>query len=279
MRSLLEFDHFVQEVPIDGCEWQDLTPAGIQDSREPQRVLVPKAGSPLKKYQPLVQDGGLFRHFVDLHLDENSVCAFSSKYGQLGIGKSMSRDGYAVSGESIFAWTNEQCKLRRAVMLHDLVKAGNRDELMHYIKWNTFQVYAEFDTEFQSIAGGQNHPQLWKGFQNGDVIAPAKVYLQSFVNEQLHRLSVGAKMLWRSDNMDRLELRVVPTSLIGCMWLQFASELEGAEYKRCPRCGRWFEIGEPPSPNSKRRIRASRRDKKFCSDTCRANFIRKKESV
>jgi hypothetical protein len=65
----------------------------------------------------------------------------------------------------------------------------------------------------------------------------------------------------------RLGLHLVPTSLSGCLWLQFASAVDGNRtYRRCAGCGRWLEH----SPQ------VARADRKFCSDSCKASAHRKK---
>ena len=41
----------------------------------------------------------------------------------------------------------------------------------------------------------------------------------------------------------RLNLRIVPKNLMGAIWLQFASGIDGnKDYRRCRACGKWFEI-------------------------------------
>ena len=46
---------------------------------------------------------------------------------------------------------------------------------------------------------------------------------------------------------DRLEIKIGPEHLLGCLWLQFARAVEGdKEYRRCMAraCNNWMEIGK-----------------------------------
>lgn len=63
------------------------------------------------------------------------------------------------------------------------------------------------------------------------------------------------------------ELEVVPTCLIGAMWLQLARAIEGdKEYRRCkrPGCGRYFDLD------------TGRSDAEFCSNACKSKDRRMK---
>jgi hypothetical protein len=93
-------------------------------------------------------------------------------------------------------------------------------------------------------------------------------YLQSAVNEKLVKHAVVARLLFdaRDKTGKTFTVHVVPKTLIGCLWLQFAKALEGRFYRQCDNDHLWFEVGGS---------RTSRSDRRFCNPTCKAAFHRK----
>jgi hypothetical protein len=70
------------------------------------------------------------------------------------------------------------------------------------------------------------------------------------------------------ENGSGFRMRYQPATLRTALWQRLAGEAAGLlQCARCPapRCGRWFLKGE-----------ASRRDRQFCSDTCRIRAFRRK---
>jgi hypothetical protein len=65
-------------------------------------------------------------------------------------------------------------------------------------------------------------------------------------------------------------LEVVPLSLIGALWLQFAQAVSGQRaFHPCDACGRLIELHPT----------ANRADRRYCGDACRARAYRKRHSV
>ena len=89
--------------------------------------------------------------------------------------------------------------------------------------------------------------------------------------EHALRVSTLDVMLAPSPPDGRPSLRILPRSLIGAMWLQFAQHVSsGLKVKICSQCANWFEVG-----GDARRI-----DAQFCSDACRVthNNLRKRRA-
>jgi hypothetical protein len=68
---------------------------------------------------------------------------------------------------------------------------------------------------------------------------------------------------------ERLRVGVSPRTLLGALWLQFARAVDGGfKYITCEACGAWIEV----APTDGRRQR-----RRFCRDTCRVNWSRRKD--
>jgi hypothetical protein len=100
---------------------------------------------------------------------------------------------------------------------------------------------------------------------SGNLVEPAYCYLQSVLNKKLDQHRVTGRLLWDSTGKG-LTVHIVPETLIGCLWLQFAKAIEGKDYRQCENCKLWFECGG---------TRGARSDKRFCSPTCKAALHRK----
>ncbi len=110
------------------------------------------------------------------------------------------------------------------------------------------------------------HPELLKLFNPGDPVMPGCYYLQRVVNRQLMTHSSTPHLLW--DMERRLQLFITPSSLIGALWLQFATAIDGdRKYRTCDHCHNWFEKGA--------KVRA---DAKFCSSNCRQKAYRRNQA-
>lgn len=67
--------------------------------------------------------------------------------------------------------------------------------------------------------------------------------------------------------VDGLTLRVMPTTLLEAMWLQFGQAVESNKaFRQCRHCGTWFDL----SP------KAARVDKVFCTEACKARAYRQR---
>jgi hypothetical protein len=103
-------------------------------------------------------------------------------------------------------------------------------------------------------------------FDVGDLTRPALFCVGELVNMHLrrHRVAMGLAQM-----LDRPQLRVIPNSLIGAMWWQFAMAVDGnRSYRQCGACRKWYEIAG----------QAGRTDKLFCSESCKARAHRKKQA-
>ena len=115
----------------------------------------------------------------------------------------------------------------------------------------------------QIIAAQEMYSEMWHRLKPGDLLDPAKLYLQRGINEQLATFPSQIRLL--RENGDSL-LFITPTSLVSALWFQFAAAVDGnRNYRICDQCRNWFQIGD----GGKRRADALR-----CSNVCKQRAYR-----
>ena len=103
-----------------------------------------------------------------------------------------------------------------------------------------------------------------KETEQHDALAEARVGLRCLINDRI-RETVSVSL--RRTDSTRHALRVVPTHLIGAIWLDFARATEGdLAVRRCEGCGGWIYLH--PSFGSNKQA-------KTCSSTCRSRANRR----
>jgi hypothetical protein len=178
-------------------------------------------------------------------------------------------------GESRHAWASEIEAMRMWIKVWELAKKRDQAELGKFIRWEKDAIHFLVpppDAKRRALrlfgrgpakatVTGAMQMQISPNFQPRDTVMPALYFLQDRVNEKLAQHGVHAHLF-------QLGLRLVPESLIGCLWLQFAKAIEGNRiYRRCENCQGWFELGGETGGRS---------DKRFCGPPCKANAHRKK---
>jgi hypothetical protein len=290
---------FRWEVPEDGYQWiTAIAPYGSHGKGSPKEDLFLTDGILLggsfrrRFYSPLRHNRGLFRNFAEVQPTQEGIRAFANLYGHLGGDLSkhlILPNKLGGSGEELSAWQNEIVTMRQTVALWDMVQQSDTQGLARYIEWEKDPK----DSKKGDILGVQynSHPNMQPGafppkgdqsvsawiattnepetlarFRVGDVIQPALFYLQRVVNERL-RARVVPRLLWDTERI-QLELHIVPGSLIGALWLQFAQAISGnITYRRCEVCGTWFDLLPP----------ITRKSRQFCSNACRSKAYREKQ--
>jgi hypothetical protein len=98
----------------------------------------------------------------------------------------------------------------------------------------------------------------------------AHLWLQSVINYQLG-LSVNVVLAETDDKGEggALAPQIMPRNLAGAVWLQFATGLRGAEWRRqCPQCDDWFHV----------HANARRANTTYCSTRCRVRASRQRQA-
>jgi hypothetical protein len=257
----------------------------IQDRRHYGRRLqtVEKSLLQTRRYQPTRRHGGLFRTFADIKPgpDAQGLVNFANQFGLLGTPPSGFRLNYPTMNvpklpttwDLLGIWLLAIGEMRDLVMLREMIREGNRERLGQHIQWEgSTEIY--YCTWPDPILGGgerelifsvDRHGHTLEQFTPGDVILPAMHYLRRRVNYWSHA-AASPKLVWDAFK-SRMELKLIPSSLLGAMWLQFALAIAGdKDFRQCKECGQWFEL----SPIT------ARANRLFCSGPCKSKDYRAK---
>jgi hypothetical protein len=149
-----------QLVAKDGYTWTDeppegwLQPEGDSDlSQGPWlRERLPAFMPPeVQVKAPLRRDRvnpGLHRLFASLQPTERDVLSFARKWGQLGRRQGLVL-GYGGYAESLPYWQREIETMQRLILLWELVRTGNSEELASYVRWQTNPRQVRIDLALQ----------------------------------------------------------------------------------------------------------------------------------
>jgi len=294
------FIEFYWKVPEAGFEWISTKgfpskemAAGVEGVYLVDRMQYGVAGT-VRNY-PAFQETGLFRRFAATEPTKEGALEFANAYGflggalsvpvQLATGKEPNQY-FVGQGETLEGWGAEIVAMRHLIALWEVARAGDAEALAEFIRWKGKSVpgsepwprtevfYRGPRSRFEKmetfpIASEAANPEVLGRFQTGDVVQPAWYALQRIVNRKLAQHGAVPKMLWHIDRRkSELEMRFVPQSLIGALWLQFAHGITGNnEYRQCEQCGRWFEVAAEV-----------RQDGKFCQGSCRSRAYRARQA-
>ena len=277
-----EVFEFLWDVSSAGYEWVEAIPVpdrkGDYDQYEPEIFLISATGdSIIERYSPLQDQSGLFRQFADTPPTQEGILGFARKYGRLGgdaeegifLPTGDPKSYVPMRGERLSTWHHQIRIMHQAINLWDLAQAGDVRGLSSFITWkgpDTVERRLEGkDIDHETIASWEISPELLHQFRPGDLIQPALVATQRMINRALR---ASPRLLW-NHKQARLDLHIVPDSLLDALWFQFARAVDGnRSYRRCAACRTWFEI----SPDTARVTRI------YCSNACRSKAYRKRQT-
>ncbi len=223
---------------------------------------------------------------------------FPSRQGEL-----LMRDqtGQRVVVELLDDWRNESEHMAAVYAFHsaveqkdmsklkDIVRLGPSDEPRR-LSCHVDYGYANEDCFVDLNLLRNSH--LRPAYDTRQILPLARACLVQIVNKHLDDTSVSfnkaenvmelrkgntrAGIVSRADG--GLELHIIPTNLLGAMWLQFAQAVTGQrEFKTCPNCGNDFEVGwEKAEASSQGELK--KRSAKYCSTFCHDAYHNKKKS-
>jgi hypothetical protein len=237
----------------------------------------------------------LFRLFSETPADEDGSQAFAARYGNLTggwellpVARGKAASSGPVSGVFLETWQGQIAAMRRLTNLWELIQQEDREGLARHVFWGEASpgVQAVFFDSHPDLPEGTSPPAgdfrvrepiasaasdaaLFGRFQPGDVLEPAKAYLQVELDLHLHHAAddVRVGMSWDARRSQPVIAYSCPT-LLSAVWLQFATVVnENLAFGRCPECGQWFEV----APN------AARSSRRFCSTGCRSKAYRERQ--
>ena len=238
-------------------------------------------------YNPLRHEKSLFIKFANTRPEPEEILIFANQYGLLGksvgivsdtslpgsimVGQEGSTKQPLGRGELLGTWQAEIAQMNSVFEVWELVNAEDTDKLKNFFHWDDQNsVSYSKDGGCGIIASKEVHPERLERMQLGDLIVPAKYYIQGQINEYLVK-AVHPQLLWNINKTPtELELFHVPTGLIGALWLQFAQAIHGDKsFHYCDQCGAVFEL----DPRMK-----GRAGRKFCSNSCRTKALRVRQA-
>lgn len=232
-------------------------------------LLVGPPNEALQRYEPLVEETGLFLTFARLDGTADSFLQFANTYGRLGTYFRYGPD----SGEPLQEWQAHHHWMRSLTDFRYELRQ-KRPQLDKWVRWEGEEVVFTFPAITRWGTGDWRHrgelrerPQNREGlplFRPDNLRGPARWFLGSAIESWLRMLEVfrqpiAACMLWsEKDNQPRFVFG--PRSLLGAMVCQFAAAVHGAwPFQECVFCHKYFRLA--PGVN-----RANRRT---CSITCK----------
>lgn len=237
-------------------------PIAITDG---ERITGPVAHA---RHEVLRNERLLFRTFAALDKTEDAIADFACRYGLLGVAPvavyvplSETADTIA-NGELLSTWIAEIKHMHAAVTAWDLASQRNDAALRKLIKWTRNAIIFNNDEVETEIA------RVNRGIPSGEVVLPAKLFVVRTVNQRIDGL-VGPEIRWDTSTSEPV-MRIVPKSLLGALWFQFAQSLSGVrEYRSCRNCGKAFEVSSD----------GAKRSKQYCSSGCRVSRFRNKQAA
>ena len=277
---MYELFQFIWHVAEDGHEWRSgpirAFGGNVQKYDEPALVAL---GENARAYKP---EPDLFLKFasVDANADAEML-SFANSYGLLGGGprwiepapKQKGSEPTTVTGEVRSHWQEHLNRMKAAVTLWRAIQGEDSSVLASCIHWRSRNhvIYdwppsSELTTPWSThatIASPGINPHLLERFEHGEVLKPARLYLQEVVNHSLAEL-VAPRLLWKAPDRNEMGLFLVPSTLIGGLWLQLADAIAGFQK---------FRLCENESCRKPMLVAAEgsgyRTNRKTCSNACR----------
>jgi hypothetical protein len=263
--------YFTQPIPKAGFMWRDVVETTLNSAG---KYLVSDGPMVSRAYNQAT-DSGVFRNFADTKLTEDGILDFANRHGRLGAvavpipAGEGDRPGSRImaTGEALADWQREISQLRAVWEIWSAVTCRAADRLGKSIRWEPLGLKFDHPTLGAWWIAGADEPERMALFVTGDLIAPGRAVVHRFINAKLRKLGVTALLVPKDQGFSKLEMRLVPQDLLGCIWLTFASAVDGGrQYNQCQDCRCWFEVTR----------HVARKDKAFCGGTCRASSHRKR---
>jgi hypothetical protein len=238
--------------------WSDLN----RPPRAPEPLLAQRT-SEVESYRPLEEETGLFLTFAATDSTPEGVLQFAQRYGRLGRGVEMSfhparssPPGAIQPGEDcepLSRWYSHIGQLSNLCRLWDMARKGNHKALL---AWSQKIAWRPIDPATHTVT---MEPER-------DPAAFAYLFLADQFSFAMKGL-LEPRIVW-DKSMSRPVPKIVPVSLLGSLYLQFAYAVgEDKHYQQCSHCKKWFELA--PGLN--------RADRLFCSDSCRVLAYRARQ--
>jgi hypothetical protein len=191
----------------------------------------------------LTSNPPLFSIFSDLDA-EADILEFANNHGLL-LGRTMDleSDTPTLSREKVAFWQHQIHRMRDLMEIWQWSMGGELAKLSQVITWPApDRIWVKLsDLSWGTTA--QKHPVMFEEFHYGDLILPAKFFVQQQINDKLKEYPVLPRLLF--DEANNLQQYFYPSSLLAGLWYQafqfFSSEIK---IDRCRICGQWEDVSD-----------------------------------
>jgi hypothetical protein len=210
-------------------------------------------------YHPLERTG-LFREFADLAPTAKGIVDFANRFGLLGIGGNFPLETESgrvlVRAEPFAFWKEEIETLKKAIAFWDIFSA------------NGDLTFVRKELQKLNLPPGVRRRLH---IDDDDPGMAALSFVRTSTDARLQK-HTSPRLLFQG-NLPRLELVLMPSTLLGALWLQFSLAIDGLKrFIKCSQCGAPFEL-------SRDKRTGKRADAQFCSVRCRVGHYRARLDV
>jgi hypothetical protein len=244
-----------------------VTRASVEASKswQPENLCIEPAQSTrskkrMRQYAPL-KEPGLFRTFVDLSGEPDSIVNFADRFGLLT---------NVEKGEPFATWKTAITELRTAVECWETALSDGGDSVKVA---RPTQPRGQDIRNYRlpvSLKNSSDAPLIIIGAGLSSSLPDREVAhaLASSINEKISNIRpVFISHVHDDPLADSLELLLMPNNLLEAIWLQFGQAVaSNKSFRKCRQCDDWFEL----SP------KVARNDKIFCTDACKAKAYRRR---
>lgn len=277
-------------------DWRGISQVGFPH-KAPYLVVHEQDAIEGRAYHPLEETPTLFEEFANTEPTPEGVLCFANRYGllthgtSLGIPDAENRINFDLKGEGLNFWREEIAAVKEVYTLWNYLRQKNLPQLNAHIYWERDAVFFSRNPlpdgdigdikkmreagKLKRIAdanGDCSDPTVFRSFVWGDVIAPAKVYIQRTISfkfgfiPQPYRAQVRPWIL--RDGTWNLHPYIMPRNLLSALWLQVYLAVTGQKrFIQCEICGQLLEVTD-----------ANRKTKRF-HDTCRKREWARRQRV
>lgn len=261
---------FEWSVSSAGYRWHDWWRQLPTRNRAAGLELEPiDADAPLRVYQPLKSETGLFRVFSSLNGTEADLLAFANQYGPLVPTTRRQYHRY-----SLRRWKQLIAYMRFLVQLWDAARGHDTAFLKRHVVITNGKMQWPKPMSIARFRRMRSDPLEYE--------FPGPPKDLNLVNAALYLVNIGVALGFEeSDQGNRLQMRVNwspkaglllrlhPRDLLTAIWLQFALAVTGdKQYRACDACGKSYEI----APDT------ARTNKVFCSNRCKVRAYRERKA-
>ncbi len=272
--------------PAGGYKWELV---GLVDhKRGPTAVPLLVPASPGTGIVDLEIKDSLFVDFANLEATADSVAEFANRVSWLGRITHGRRITYRaksaaellsgraeyeyeplplVMGETLAHWSEEICRMKRALDLQVALKKKDWELLDSWIRieppWVKYVEADIYDGEWRGVVVDF----LDRSVEDGQLSKAARKLLQKMINGALSETTHVGLVL----DDEKPKERVFAVSLLGVMWLQLLNGVAEDRIGTCAVCSGLLV-------SSTRSARKHRNDKKTCSSACRQKLSRMKKA-